>query len=278
YDPTRAQTLLAQAQTGWSNESPAFTTNVTLAAGRLNGQKLAPGATFSLNGVLAPYNTGNGYQAVSDGQTTLPTVEGGITQVSTTLFQSVFWSGIKIVERHEHPVWLSRYSAGSTAQAGLDAYVASDTTQDLRFQNNSSDWIRVEAIVQASTLTISLYGSDPGWSVSPVIGTPTKIAQPTPAEVQRVDPSLGPGQQVTAAKAINGFDVSVQRTVNKGSQVVDRYGVAEHYQPQPALVLIGPSPTATPLPVATVTATPNPNSPTPNSPTHLAGLNPADFV
>jgi|GEM_PF-5526514 len=274
YDPARAQTLLAQAQTTWSNETPAFLANVTLAAERLNGQKIPPGTTFSFNGILAPYSTANGYQGLSATDVNVPTVEGGFTQVSSTLFQAVFWSGLKIVDRRTDPYWLDRYKAGSTGQRGLDAYVAAGQTDDLRFENNSGDWLRLEASVKPGSLTISIYGSDPGWSVNPSISAPSKITQPTPAQVTKTDPSIGAGQQVTSAAAIEGFDVTVQRTVTHAGQVVDRYGVAEHYQAQPAVVLVGPTPTPQPSPTPTPTAVTSASG----GPTHLAGLNPAEFV
>jgi hypothetical protein len=126
---------------------------------------------------------------------------------------------------------------------------------------------------------VAIYGADPGWSVSPSIGIPSQVVQPDPTPLLQPDPSLAPGQQFTVATAIPGFDITVQRTVIKDGQVIDRYGLAEHYQPSPAVVIVGPTPTATPLPPPTVTPVPvAPVTPVVNAPTHLAGLNPAAFV
>src|SRR5947209_950045 len=55
YDAARAKTLLAEAQTSWGTESTAFLGNVTVAAGRLNGKQIAPGATFSFNKEIGPF-------------------------------------------------------------------------------------------------------------------------------------------------------------------------------------------------------------------------------
>ncbi len=280
YDPARAATLLAQAQTSWAAEAAPFQANVTLAADRLNGTRLAPGATLSFNGVAGPYTLANGYQAITIGKTdpltrTVPTIEGGITQVSTTLFQAAFWAGLKIVERSTHPVWLDRFNAGSTGQRGLDAYVSS-TGEDLKLTNTTPDWIRIETAVQPGSLTVSIYGADPGWSVNPSISGPSRVVQPNATPVVQLDPSLPPGQQMTISVGIAGFDLTVQRTVTKAGQVVDRYGVSQRYQPQPAVIATGPPPPTPTPPPPVPTPVPQPGSP--SGPTHLAGLNPSAFV
>src|SRR5262249_27289782 len=187
---------------------------------------------------------------------TVSPIDDGVTQVSTTLFQAAFWTGLAIVERHPHDVWLDRFDAGSTGQQGLDAAVS--TTQDLRFQNNTGDWIRFEANVQPGILTISIYGADPGWSVNPNVSPPSHQVPAPATPVVQVDPSLPPGQQYALSQGAAGFDVTVQRTVSKNGQVVDRYGLAEHYRPAAPVLAVGPtpSPTLTPFPELVQTPTP----------------------
>lgn len=287
YDPNRAKTLLAQAQTSFAADAPAFLPNLTLAASRLNQQRLAPGATLSFNALAGPYTTISGYRTLSTGSASnlgeIQTVDGGITQVSTTLFQAAFWSGLKIVERHTHPTWLDRLDAGSTGQKGLDAYV--NLTDDLRIENTTGDWIRIETTVETNNLTISIYGADPGWSVNPSVGAPTQVVQPPAAPQYLPDPSLPPGQQFVVSTPVVGFDVIVQRTVSKDGNVIDRYGVAERYTPQRQEIAIGPTPTPTPKPTPELLPTPIPitppaaSGPPPSSgPTHVAGLNPAQYT
>ena len=282
YDPARAKTLLAQAQTSFGNQSSDFVANANLASQRINNRQIAPGATFSFDSVAGPYSTDNGYRNVStiDGRAVsgVPTIEGGITQVSTTFFQAAFWSGLKIVERHTHPYWLDRFNAGSTAQRGLDAYVDYPSS-DLRIQNNTGDWIRIDAAVQSGSVTVSIFGADPGWSVNPDIGAATKTVQPGSTPTVRLDPSLPPGQQFNVFPGSVGFDVDVQRTVAKQGQTLDRYGIVERYQAMPAIVIIGAQPTPTPSPVPTDTPEPTvPSSSSGSGPTRLAGLDPTAFV
>jgi hypothetical protein len=275
YDAARAKTLLAEAQTSFGNQSPEFLADVTLAAQRINDRRIAPDATFSFDSITGPFSTENGYRNVSSisgkPSTDVPTIEGGITQVSTTLFQAAFWSGLKIVERHTHPYWLDRLNAGSTAQRGLDAYV-NYPADDLRVQNTTGDWIRIEASVQSGSVSVSIYGADPGWSVNPDISAPTNVIRPNPTPTIRTDPNLPPGQQFTVFRGTEGFDVAVQRTVTKQDQTIDRYGVNEHYQPMPAIVAVGATPTPTPQPEPTEITGGG------SGPTHLAGLDPSAFV
>lgn len=283
YSPARAKTLLAQAQTSYGAETSAFDANVTNATRLINGKKIPPGATFSFNAAAGPYEIASGYQPLTSSPATdvvtqtIPTVESGITQVSTTLFQAVFWAGLKIVERHTHPVWLSRYGAGSSGQRGLDADVGNGN-MDLRFENNTNDWIRIEATAQSGNVTVSIYGADPGWSVNPNVSQPTNIVQPPSRPVVQIDPAVPPGQQLTLSPARPGFDVSVNRAVVRQGVTIDRYSDVEHYKAQPEVIAKGPSFTPTPQP----SPTPQPESPTPtvsqSGPTHLAGLDPSAFV
>ena len=52
---------------------------------------------------------------------TVPSVAGGICQVATTLFHTVFWSGYQIEERNYHLYWIPSYT--SRGVEGLDATV-----------------------------------------------------------------------------------------------------------------------------------------------------------
>lgn len=283
YDPSRAKALLAQAQTSWGSEPANFQSNVAFVVAKLNGRQVAPGTTFSFNTTAGPFDQAGGYRLPPSDSTqpiTVATsiVDGGITQVSSTLFQAVFWAGLKIVDRQPHVVWLDRFSAGSTSQRGLDSYVSYGST-DLRFENNSGDWIRLDAAAQPGNITISIFGADPGWSVNPSVSAPANLIQPNPTPVLRTDPTVPAGQQFTVLPPLPGFDVSVQRTVTRGGIVIDRYGVQEHYQAQTAIISVGPTATIPPAsPTTAPSPTPNPIAQNPTGPTRLAGLNPGSFV
>ena len=73
-----------------------------IAARTLNGAYVAPGESFSLNQRLGQRTAAKGYNeapVIINGRLTKD-YGGGISQVSTTLFNAVFFSGAKIEEHH----------------------------------------------------------------------------------------------------------------------------------------------------------------------------------
>ncbi|MEI2776912.1 MAG: VanW family protein [Tetrasphaera sp.] len=97
--------------------SPDRTHNITLAARALNGVYIAPGEQFSLNGTLGertPEKRYRGAPVIYDGRLTKD-YGGGISQVSTTLFNAVFFSGARIDEFLPHSFYISRYPMGREA-------------------------------------------------------------------------------------------------------------------------------------------------------------------
>jgi hypothetical protein len=83
----------------------------------------------------------------------IPSVGGGICQLSNALYQVALDAGCEIVERHAH----SRVVPGSATAAGRDATVAWNYI-DLRFRPKVSLQLRV--LLTETTLMVSLLGSD----------------------------------------------------------------------------------------------------------------------
>ena len=102
---------------------------------------MPPGGLFSFNQALGPttldagFKTGWGITTSGGGVKTVPSVAGGICQVATTLFQTVFWSGYQIEERNWHLYRIQSYT--SKGVDGLDATVdeAAEAASRSRYQN-----------------------------------------------------------------------------------------------------------------------------------------------
>src|SRR5207253_11133036 len=97
--------LIERGETHFAGSSPPKIHNIKLAASRLHGVVVPPGAMFSFNQELGPttldsgYEVGWGIASTGDGShATVPSVAGGICQVATTLFQPVFWGGYQVEE------------------------------------------------------------------------------------------------------------------------------------------------------------------------------------
>lgn len=76
---------------------------------KLNGTVVMPGEQISVHDVTAPYDEEHGYvQAGSyeNGQV-VDTYGGGICQVSTTLYNAVLFSELKVVKRYPHSMLVS---------------------------------------------------------------------------------------------------------------------------------------------------------------------------
>ena len=268
--------------------------NIVLATSRLDGIVVPPGGEFSFNAAIGPQTTDNGYQngygiTIQDGKPhTVPTVAGGICQVATTLFQTVFYAGLPIVERHPHYYWIPRYAQTTLGMRGLDTTVDDAYGVDFRFRNNTGNWIAIKTGSDDTYIYMSLYGIDPGWKVEiddPVI---TNVVPPDTKLVESIEPSFPPGKRVQVETPVEGFDAVITRRVLKGGQVIDETVISSHYVPQRNEVLVGPTPegqcgsagAGTPTPAGgcgtpTPGSTPNPAGTPPSADGTPAGAPPA---
>lgn len=272
--------LLMDAYTSYAGASPPKRHNVELATSRLDGILIAPGEVFSFNRALGPTRIADGYKmgwgiAVNGGEAvTIPSEAGGICQVATTLFQAVFWSGIKVAERWPHMYWIASYGASPRGLRGLDATVDSNTV-DLRFENNTGNWVAIRAWTADSKVYFELWGKDPGWKVE--VDGP-KIEKIVPADreiIYRDDPSMEPGQQLQIEAAMDGFLSTINRTVTKGGKVVSELTVRSDYVASHNVILVHPRPaTPTPEPSAPATAVPTATAAGPRTPTPVPTVRP----
>ncbi len=143
-----------------------------------------------------------------------------------------------------HSFYISHYPTGRDATVSWGG-------PDLRFRNDTGHWLLIRADFSDSSLTISLYGTDPGYQVQ---YTTSPFEDVVPFGVTEVpDPALPLGARVTQDAGVNGCTVTVVRTVYKGGRVVRTDTFVSHYQPKEATVLVGTkkpstSPTSTVAP------------------------------
>ncbi|MBR1539898.1 MAG: VanW family protein [Clostridia bacterium] len=129
------------------------TTNLRLAASKMNGTVIVPGGTFSFNGVVGPRTASRGYKAAaiySDG-TVVNDVGGGICQVVTTLYNAAIQADMDITERRNHS-FMPTYVG-----PGYDATVVYGS-QDFKFKNTRDYPIKIVASVEGGYCKVSIYG------------------------------------------------------------------------------------------------------------------------
>ena len=179
---------LATYSTSYASSNANRSTNIALAASKINGTVLMPGEEFSFNGTVGKRTAANGFKTAtvySNGQVTTD-YGGGICQVSSTLYNTVLKANLEITNRVNHT-----FTVGYVP-IGLDATV-SWGSPDFKFKNNRSYPIKIVATTSNKRLTISVFGlkEDVEYEVELVSYKTGTIPYST---VYTTDSSLGKGK------------------------------------------------------------------------------------
>jgi vancomycin resistance protein YoaR len=202
--------------------NPPRTTNIRIAAGTLDGLLVRPGETFSLNGALGRRTPEKGYQQapVINGGRLTHDYGGGVSQVSTTLFNAVFFAGLDSLSHKAHSFYISRYPEGREATVDFP-------TVDQTFRNDSGHGILIKTSVSESELTVSFYGTKV-WDVEAVKSPRTNIRQPR---------TIHDTDGVCVAQSPNtGFDVTVTRVFKRNGVQVKTEKFFTRYIPEDKVV------------------------------------------
>lgn len=203
------------------------TNNIKIAARRLDGAYVAPGETFSMNERLGERTPGKGYQkagVISGGRLTND-YGGGISQLSTTLFNTVFFSGAKIEEFHPHSFYISRYPEGREA-------TISWPDVDNRFTNDTGAGILISAEVNGDEVTVTFHGRKAYDEVTADKSARRNITPPK----KITDDSKGCVPQSPAP----GFTVDITRSFIKDGRTVKTSTFTTRYIPQDAVTCTNP--------------------------------------
>lgn len=221
--------------------------NIQAAAERFHGVMVAPGEIFSMGEAMGDVSLENGFAEalIIYGGRTIKGVGGGVCQVSTTLFRTVFNAGFPVVERYSHAYRVSYYEMTASGAvdnrlAGLDATVYFPLV-DFKFKNDSPYWILMETYVNVSarSLTWKFYSTSDGRSVTWDTTGPVDIV-PAPSPLFEENPDLKKNEMKQVDYAANGADVTVTRTVYQNGAVLFQDQFITHYEPWQAICQYGP--------------------------------------
>lgn len=145
--------MLSTYSTKYSSSDRDRTTNLQLAASKINGTVLMPGETFSYNQVVGERTIAAGYKEapiyvsgeVVDG------LGGGICQITSTLYNAVLYANLEIVERSNHQF------VPSYVTASRDATVVYGSI-DFKFKNNRNYPIKLVCSVSGGIAKFDIYG------------------------------------------------------------------------------------------------------------------------
>jgi vancomycin resistance protein YoaR len=225
--------------TSFKGSAEARIHNITLASEKFNGVLVKPGETFSMGTQLGDVSLDTGYAEalIILGNRTIKGAGGGVCQVSTTFFRTVFMTGFRVDERHPHAYRVSYYETG--LGPGFDATVFFPDV-DFKFTNDSNNWILMETEVDraAGRLYWRFYSTSDGRTVDYYSTGVTNEADPP-------DPKWEANSQLTedwkqVDWAVKGADVTVTRTVYRNSQVILQDRFVTHYLPWGAVCQYNP--------------------------------------
>ena len=145
--------VLSEYSTYYYESNYNRTTNLKLAAAKINGTVLMPGEEFSYNDVVGERTIAAGYKEapiyvsgrVEDG------LGGGICQITTTLYNAAVYANLEITDRSNHQF------VPSYVTAGLDATVAYGSV-DFKFKNNRNYPIKIVCSVADGVAYFKILG------------------------------------------------------------------------------------------------------------------------
>jgi vancomycin resistance protein YoaR len=207
--------------------------NVQLLGRYLDGTIVKPGQVFSYNKVMGPRTEERGFREgqMIFGGVLIPSIGGGVCQTATTIFNAAFEAGLPILKRTNHSFYISHYPMGRDATVSWGG-------SDFVFKNDLDHAILIKAHGDATTFTVTFYGTKQGRKVVSSTSSPTSYTQP---HLQyAVDPSAAPGSVRTADGGGPGFHVNVHRKVYEDGRLIREDDFPTTYTPQNPTQIYGP--------------------------------------
>ncbi|WP_236790444.1 VanW family protein [Amycolatopsis sp. GM8] len=135
--------------------SGAAAANVQAMAAKVTGTVLKPGEMFSLQGRTGPYSSGFVPAPANEDGTGPVVTGGGVSQFATTLYNAEYFAGLSDGGHTEHSYYLDRYPLARDAIAIRD----DGSPVDLRFTDDLTSGIAIEAYTSGSSVTVRIWGT-----------------------------------------------------------------------------------------------------------------------
>lgn len=136
------------------------TKNLKAGSARITGTIVKPGERFSLLQALGPITTANGYYSsgVVENGFSSEAVGGGLSQISTQMYNVGFLAGYDDITHKPHSRWFDRYPAGREATLW-------EGQVDMIWENNTPYGVMIEAWVSGDAVHTRLW-STKYWKVT----------------------------------------------------------------------------------------------------------------
>lgn len=226
---------LSKFSTSYTSSGYGRSTNIELAAQKLDGVVIMPGETFSYNQAVGQRTKAAGFKeatAYSNGQV-VQEVGGGICQVSSTLYNAVLYANLEIVERTNHGF------KPSYVKPGLDATV-SWGGPDFKFKNNRNYPIRIKTDTSGKVLKIYIYGLKTNNDYTVVLD-PQYVSTVYYKTIYQNDSSLGSGESKVIQSGSNGCKTATYKYLYdaSGTLVSSECISRDTYNPHNKIIAVG---------------------------------------
>jgi len=228
--------MLSKFSTSFTSSNSNRSTNIRLAAQKINGTVLMPGETFSYNQVVGKRTAAAGFKPAPAyfGGEVVQEYGGGICQVSSTLYNAVLYANLEITERTNHGF------KPSYVTPGLDATV-SWGGPDFKFTNNRDYPVRISCDTSGKILKIYIYGLKRDTDYKVVLKSKyvsTVYAKTT----YKTDPSLASGETKVIQSGSNGCRTVAYKYLydSNGTLVSTECLSRDTYNPHNKVIAVGP--------------------------------------
>ena len=227
--------LISRYSTKYDASNRNRSTNLKIAAEKINGKVLMPGEEFSFNKIVGKRTVEAGYKEAAiyaDGGV-VDGLAGGICQISSTLYNSVLMANLQIAERRNHTF------TTSYVPAGRDATVVWGTT-DFRFINSRTYPIKIEATVNNGIVEFKIYGMQEEVEYEVKI-LPVRTKSIPYITSYEEDATIFPGQQIVKQAGHAGCKVTTYKELRINGEIVFKEPISnDTYKPMRAIIKVAP--------------------------------------
>ncbi|KQX78297.1 VanW family protein [Streptomyces sp. Root1310] len=204
------------------------TKNIGRAAELINGSLVMPGKTWSFNRTVGQRTEANGFGEgimILDGEFA-KAPGGGVSAMATTMFNAMFFAGVKPVEYGAHSFYIERYPEGREATVAWGSL-------DLRFANDSGHALYIQAEATDTSVTVTFLGTRKYDEIKSVTGPRTHVRQP--------ERKVSTDEKCVPQTPLEGFDVTVDRVFSQDGREVRREPFRTHYTPRDEIICQAPA-------------------------------------
>lgn len=227
-------TDISSFTTQYSSGNEARVNNIHTAADLLSGSiAKANGGSWSFNDIAGEATPDKGYQAAGAivGGEYSDAVGGGICQVATTVFNSVYLAGYPIEKRYNHTLYIESYPKGrdaAIAYPDLDLVWKNDTTSDVLLMMSYT----------STSVTATLWGVDPEYQVSTEYGE-WKKGEPY-STTYKTDNTVASGKEYVKTTGVDGSSITIVRTVkDHEGKILHEDSFTSTYAPKNKVIVKG---------------------------------------